>query len=381
MAVVATGDAGSTWSVVAHLDGRGGLCEAAQRYAEQLTAVRGKLANLAIQMVREAPDGTANVVRWKVAAGGGHSGLSRPEPLPVGASTAESLRTFLEWAGPGTGEGPVLFLYLGHGVGLTAEQGRDGVPGIRALRQALEAEVGQSGKLYEIVALDTCFGASLETAYELRGVARYLTAAPGLMDSPGLNWREAFERDGSAGAGGLSLARAVVRGGMVGGRLGRRALVGMDLRRTEEAAATASRLVAALRDDMGRCGPVVALVRSRTLDWGERDELCDMGQWAAGMAANGPTSLVREAAEATAQALDAMVIARWMGRGLDTENMAHPPSGVGVFFPPSLEEVPTSYNGQLGFARTAGWATFLTEYWDWARSELLGTIRETGAVG
>lgn len=365
---------------MAHLDGRGGLGAAADGYVKQLTAVREKLAHLAIQVVREAPDETASVVRWRVSHDGERSGLTFMGPLARAGSTVEPLRTFLDWARREGGHGPVLFLYLGHGVGLTTEA-HHGYLDVQSLRRVLEAEVRRSGKLYEVVALDTCFGASLETACELQGVAHYLTAAPGLMDSPGLDWRAALGEQASGAASGLGLVRGVVGQGMLGGRGGKRALVGLDLEKTEAAVRAAMSLASALREDIVTCGPAIALIRSRTMDWGERDELCDMGQWLAGMATSGPTSAVREAAGASAEALDAMVVARWLGPGVDTENMAYPPAGVGVYFPPSLEEVPTTYSRHLGFARTAGWAAFLTDYWEWARSELLGTLLPTSAVG
>lgn len=374
------GWAASPWTVVAHLDGRGGLGAAAQSYIDQLGAARSRLAGLAVQRVRESPDGSARVRRWLVAADGTRTDLQDAGDLASGESSLRCLRTFAEWARQRRGYGPVLLLYLGHGVGLTAGEGRDGYAGLAGLRRALQPAGEGSDKPYAVLALDTCFGGSLETAYELRGVARYLTAAPGLVDSPGLDWQGALQDADVAGDDGASLVRAVVSRGMVRPTGSHRGLVGVDLQRSSAAAAAMSRLAAALRDDIAGSGPAIALVRSRSQGWGEHDELCDVGQWVSGMAVNGGTEQVRRAAREAEAAIAEMTVASWTGEGMETGNLARLPSALGVFFPSSLEETPASYETQLQFPAATGWADFLTDYWGWARGQLLGAAPRVSAA-
>jgi hypothetical protein len=49
-----------------------------------------------------------------------------------------------------------------------------------------------SGKNLSFIGIDTCFGALLETAYELRADAQYLAASPGLIPSAGWNYEALF---------------------------------------------------------------------------------------------------------------------------------------------------------------------------------------------
>jgi hypothetical protein len=222
----------------------------------------------------------------------------------------------------------------------------------------------------DLLALDTCFGASLEAAYELRTVARRLTAAPGLIYSPGLDWAGALARAGGTGTDAADLPRTLVRLGMTGRVDRQSALIALDLDKVADAASGLAEMATGLRSDLARTAPAVAVVRSRCQTWGSRGELCDLGQLAAGLAANAPSEGLRQAATRTAQAVATATLARWMSAGGD--EAVRPVTALGVYFPATLERLPEGYARGLALGAGTGWTGFLTDYWAWAERLLVG---------
>lgn len=352
-----TGPETGEWTVLAHLDARGGLSAAAARYQQVLTAHRGQLAGLAIQLVEE-PQGQqdSRVRRWQVAADGRRMTAETWGRLPDAEPGTAALSSFLRWGARTPGHGRVLVLVLGHG-------GRAGSSGLtaRQLRQALAAS--RQSQPCELLALDMCYRGSLETLCELRGVTRYLTVAPGVIVSPGLDWDAVLERIGATTTG-RELARELVQRG---GPAGTGALVAVDLTQLGAVLSAATALAEGLQREIERDADLVALLRSRTMSWGEHQEWCDVAALARGLECNLEPGTARQAAQALVQALQGLTVGEWLGR---TPQTVQPIGGLGVYFPTGLGEMTDSWEMQSEFGRVTGWSTFLRSYWSHMQGKL-----------
>lgn len=352
------------WTVAAHLDGRGGLGRAAAKYEADLASVRGELTGLAIQRISTVSDDGHGVVRrWRVGRDGSRQRVAAMPHLPAGASSDKILRTFMAWAHPTNDRRQLVVLAMGHGGGLIGETEPSGSLSFGGLRAALAADRADATPV-GLVGLDTCYGATLEVAYELRHEALALTAAPGVIYSPGLDWATALRSSAKWADDPQRLAKAVVGQGMpaAAGRPGM--LTGLDLTQARATSEALGRLGQVLRADLRRHARVIALVRSRTASWGSNQELCDLGQLAQGLAENAETDELRTAAEDLRVAVAGMTLAHWTNA--PAEGM-RPGSGLGLYFPASLETLPEGYETAWQLGRDSGWAEFLAAYWQQLR--------------
>lgn len=252
-------------------------------------------------------------------------------------------------------------LVMGHGTGLLRAQGTAGL-NPRALRQELEPAVARLGRPLDLMGLDTCFGGALEVAYELRGSCRFLTAAPGLIYSPGLAWSAALEGDSPEP---VDVARRVVEAGMPADEPV--ALLGLDMERLPAVSAALGVLTSALRKGPPELAPTMIFVRSRTRSWGEKGELCDLRGLVSGLESNVADADVKRASALVRAAVDGLVLARWPIRGRESDGV-----GPGIYYPPTLEEVPSGYADEFGLAGVTGWAAYLNESWGRVSGMLVG---------
>jgi len=222
--------------------------------------------------------------------------------------------------------------------------------------------VARLGRPLDLLGLDTCFGGSVEVAYELRGTCHYLTAAPGVIYSPGLAWSEAFEANDCAP---VAVMRAVVGAGMSAD--GPAALVGLDLERLPGLSLALGALSAAVRKHLAELLPAMTFVRSRTRSWGERSELCDLRELAAGLQCNTADAEVTQASGQVKAAVDGLVVARWEGNVEGGDG-----AGLGIYYPPTIEEVPAGYAKQFELAEVTGWGAYLREAWGRVSGTLIG---------
>jgi hypothetical protein len=347
------------WTVLAHIDTRGGLAPAAEQYEQRLREACGRRGfPLAVQRVSAAEGAGGGVVGtmrvWR--DGAAHAGS---------VVQAANLAGAIEQAAPPVVQSlparHLLLVVVGHGTGLlqARERGQDA----RELACALAAVAQAWGRPLDVLGLDTCFGASLEDLWELRHTAGTITAAPGLIYSPGLRWDRALEAPGADDP--RALARAVTQAGMTGATA-EEALVSVDTAGLPEVMAAVRELTGALDGQVSRQGPAVTLVRSRTRSWGQRRELCDLAGFAAGVEHNLSGEQVQAAAQRVGRAVGESLIARWWGGGAPTDGAA----GLGVYFPPTFEAIPASY-GELEFARDSGWYGFVRHYWEWVSSPMI----------
>ena len=347
------------WTVMAHIDTRGGLAQAADLYERRLrTACERRGYGLAVQRLSAvaAPSGgvVASLRVWSGGAWQRH-GEVRVADLPEAIARAgpAALRSLPAHH--------VLVVVVAHGTGLM--EAREGDRGARALGRALTAVATAWGRPLDVLGLDTCFGASLEDLWELRQVAATITAAPGLIYSPGLRWDQGLV---SAGADDpRELARTVTQLGMSQGTADE-ALVSVETARLPEIMAAVRDLTTACDGRMPGQGHAITLVRSRTRSWGRRNELCDLAGLAAGLADNTDDPALLAAAPRVETAVGESLIASWWGGGAANADLR----GLGVYFPPTFEEIPASYGG-LEFARESGWYRFLQQYWEWLSAPVL----------
>lgn len=284
----------------------------------------------------------------------GRSGRIASVPEAVGRAAVE---TFQRRPGQHT-----MLLIVGHGAGVLEGDETLGMEA-GALGQALQGATERLGGPLDVLGLDTCFGGSLEKLWELRQVARYVTAAPGVVYAPGLAWDAVLL--GSSWRDPQALVAKVAETGMIGGTQGA-ALVSVDSAKLggvrEALGALAEQLVLQVQRD----GHAVTYARSRARSWGKRQELCDLGALAARLQESvTDPELVSRAAQVR-QALAECVVGSWWGEGRPDDGSA----GLGVYFPGTYEAVPVSYQ-RLQLATESGWYRFLDVYWAWV-SSLIG---------
>ncbi|MBU0607782.1 MAG: hypothetical protein KKI08_07825 [Armatimonadetes bacterium] len=351
------------WTVLACLDARGGLSQAADGYQQRLAAAcrqaGATLAVLRLEAETQRPEALTS--RLLLLDNRTWREWERGAPHSVAEAIGRAVEVALH-------EHPArhaLVVVVGHGAGLLEADLARGVDAAE-MAAALTAGLAEHGRPLDVLGLDTCFGGSIEKLWDLRKCARYITAAPGLVYSPGLRWDEALRR--RAGDVPAGLAAEVAALGMDAKASGA-ALVSVDVRGLPDVVSALRQLGECLSGEMARQGHLVTYVRSRSTSWGRRQELCDLGDLAAGLAENAADEKVRRSAHELGEALQAATVGAWFGEGTQSKHL----SGVGVYFPRTVEDVPPSYE-RLGFAADSGWDGFLKAYWGWVSSLMSGRL-------
>jgi hypothetical protein len=358
------------WLVIAHLDGRGGLGDVAQRYARELLAAAAPTVSVLVQVVGEvSAAGTSGVTRQWSKGGLPATSPALVAKLPAAASGGTLLTNLVIFGQSRFPANSCALVVLAHGGGLPGMATASG--GLTALQMghALRAARGQGGRKLAVVGLDVCFSGTLEVASELSDAAAYLTAAPGLIYSPGLDWRGALAHS-QADSSGATLARELVRRGMLRPGPKDAALVAVDLARMDRAEECLGRLAGRLETGTEDDWRAVGLLRGQARSWGDHDELCDVGELSASLAQGVPSADLRQAAARLRQALGEGVIAQWWSPGSLPVGQA---AALGLYFPARLESVPASYAAEFALATSSGWAFFLRDYWTWQRGLFLGS--------
>jgi hypothetical protein len=136
------------------------------------------------------------------------------------------------------------------------------------------------------------------------------------------------------------------------------ALVGLEMEQMEPLGRAVQALSAALQANLAEESTAVTYARSRSRSWGERSELCDLGEFAQGLAESATAETVRDAAQGLVEALDAAVVGRWWSGDVPARA-----SAVGIYFPRTLETVPVKYPETFELVRESGWGSLLQAYW------------------
>ena len=372
-AVVAGAAAPAPWTLMAYLDGSGELRPAAEHYREQLlSGEQGGQVRVLVQVNARADEGSkAEAVRcWR-------DQLDHSCAEQVGGDDAhspEGLANFVKWSMQQAPAQRYALLIMGHGEWLVpplsgerAAAGEGGPLSIEGIATALrDAERCAGSGPLEIVFLDCCHGATLEVIWELREVARYLVGPPGLMYSPGLPWGSIVqELQGRPQASGRDLAEIAVR---AGGAFWRSepdlpvALIAMDLARLESVVHALFGLSQRAVVQMPAVAPEIALARSRTVTWGRRRSVTDLGGFANVLAEVSTSPGVAQQAWEVSQAIREATVASHI-QGANTRGKARG-TGLGIFFPLNLEkaELPAVYRQTARMSEQSGWGRFLQSY-------------------
>lgn len=349
------------WTVLVCLDTRGGLTVAADGYQHRMAAVCRRLGvPLAVLRLADEAGRPGRVTSrllmldeqgWR--EGGRRATEGAAEAIGRAAMTAFRLHPAR----------CTMLLIVKHGGGvLDGDQG----PGMDngELGKALAASVQERGQPLDVLGLDMCFSGALEKLWDLRQCARYISAAPGLVYSPGLRWDEALSRRGREGP--REVAAEAARLGMTGGSRDA-ALVSLETSSLTAVVAELRGVAVQWRAQMARHGQGVTVARSQAHTWGRRQELCDLGDLAAGLARHAPDDSLRADAVRLQEAVKSSIVGRWSGVSPTVESL----SGVGIYFPRTVEAVPPAYE-RLTFAADSDWHGFLRAYWQWVASRVTG---------
>ncbi len=343
------------WGVMAYLSGQGGLEQEAAAYWQAIikAAADGHCA-AAVQI-----DGPYVCARW-LAVPGNHCNWQPLGLVNMGAQP--TLTRFLEWARGNLSADRYLLIVMGHGTGLATlapdlsgvafDGGSSDTLSIAELSAAL-AEAHVADRPIELVSLQACYAASIEVAYSLRQTANYLVASPDRVPSPGLPWAQVLPRLNGCDDGRAAVVALYAEY--------ERALGRLDLRAVVDVAARLKALVEALSADTRANAPALRLVRSRSPNWGYRDEMCDLLYLARLLHEMAATREVSQRAGELEASLERALVP---GPGRQAANANVHVGNLGIFFPATWEQVPPHYGSTYRLAAETGWAKFLQAYYD-----------------
>lgn len=350
----------SPWYAAAYLSGQPDLQDAVTRYWQHLTAAAESGAIDGTVQI----DGAHMAARWRLS-----DGLYQPLGI-TDMAAPENLTAFLQWADISDRNRSILIL-AGHGTGVaTVEHQRCGVisdGGSEATLTAAQAAraVEEAQVTVDILSLDSCHGATLEAIWELRGIGSYCVAVPARLPHPGLPWAEVLSHSQDDSAVPVIRRMQATYGSP---------LAGVECGQLTNVADRLEKLVTALRGDMQSNAPALRLVRSRTTSWGYRDETCDLLELASDLQTNAGTV---EAEKAAAKLVTAIQSALVTEIGHST---GRPVGNIGIFFPPGWERPPEWYEAEYDLAKRTGWASFLAEYYEMVKQDLIGNVADATDV-
>lgn len=337
------------WGLLAYLSAEGGLEADAERYWRVLLeAASAGTCDVAVQI-----DGAGAAARWAAPA---HNGTVWAPLGPTDMTAHGSLTEFLTWAAERLASRHYALIVLGHGSGLaTLSPERSGIAtdggSGRSLGVAeLAGAIDRSGLApLELVSLEACYGGSLEVAWALRDMSRYMVGSPAEVYSPGLPWPDVIRAlpglpDGQALGRELCLAHDG-------------ALVCIDLGKLDAVSERLAGVTNVILSDIDEHSPSLRLVRSRTQSWGYRDEMCDAAGLAALLGTHAATVEAADAAVELRAALEGAVCARSRAPG-DRMSL-----GMGLFFPAAWEPVPAGYAGMYELAADTRWGELLEQHY------------------
>ena len=199
-----------TWSLIALVVADGTLQPAGEDYAQRLiAAARQQQWSLALQL----DNGTDSPIREAVVEGR-RLPAAHAAP-PTGSALGPALVDFFTWArGVAPGERYAIVVF-GHGVSASGrgwdgtEVGRWPMVGVSSVRHSeplaprvlAQAVVEGLERPACVAVIDSCYGASLETAWDLRPAADVVVGAPGRLPSSGLPWPKMLEEAAGASCG------------------------------------------------------------------------------------------------------------------------------------------------------------------------------------
>lgn len=378
-------EAEARWTVLAYLSGDGSLEEAALGYLEELAEARIDDGIRVVAQIDRCPGyseawGDFSEARRLVLgdrqAEGKRSWVETGWAREANMGDAATLTEFAEWGIGGFPAERYMVLLMGHGsaireivaetdepvvetgVAYDATDGGDSLT-VREIGEACRRVADRLGRPIDVLAVDACFSATVELAYEVNGSVDWLAASPDLLYEPGVPWGKVLEGaaqwpspEGVARAGVRKLRELQEASGDQRG-----SYVAVSVSSVGELVAALRGLAGELTKVMDESAGVITLARSRTQALGLHSEMLELGgflQEVGCAARDSNLTGIAERAEAAREILDDVVVESFAGDGSV--------AGLGVFFPPNLSPYPEDYSDLGSFAVEAEWGRMLEAY-------------------
>ncbi len=388
----ALADAPADWTLMAYLSGDGDLEAAAVGYVRMLESVgSSERVNVAVQLDRcEGGDATrpdfADARRMLIDRrrqdSDGIVSTMAEELGEVDMASAATLGAFVRWTRercPGRRYGLIV---MGHGSGLVdlphpfvrlpsqvCGVCHDETSGTRMsaadLGAALRSLVRDTGEpLIDVLFLDACLTGLLEVVYELRGACRYVTASEYVMLTPGAPWDQILA--GLVAWPDMSprefAANYVWQAAGYWAQVPDVAVThaAIDVAQATVLARRLGRLSEELTDTIAESAPPVTYARAVSRSFGPNRQYVDLGQFARTLARTHPRKAVRRLAREVAEGVTSAVVTEYHSGPAESRDQE--PTGLSVFFPPNLSELPDAYMASASLARETQWGQFLQTY-------------------
>ncbi|MFQ5810409.1 MAG: clostripain-related cysteine peptidase, partial [Armatimonadota bacterium] len=385
-------DARADWTLMAYLSGDGELEGAAVGYVQMLASVGGSdRVHVAVQLDRREggdatpPDfaDTRRLIIEQSENGPGGIAMEGAEELgEVDMASGEALAAFVRWVRERCPARRYGLVVMGHGSGLVELPHpfvrvppqvcglcHDETSGTQMsaaeLGRVLRSLADEAGRPpVDVLCLDACLTALLEVVYELRGGCRFVTASEYVMLTPGAPWDQILR--------GLvawpDMSAREFAGNYVRQAAGYWARVpevavthsAIDVPRAAGLAERLGRLSERLASRISESAPAITYARASSQSFGSQRQYVDLGQFVGILAERHPDEVTRELAREVAADVDAAVLAEYHC-GTEPDG-GKEPTGLSVFFPPNLSELPEAYRTSAGLARETGWGEFLETY-------------------
>ncbi len=365
---VEAGPQPDTWTLIAFLSDDAGLAGVTAGYLDKLQASTRLKVRVAYVQRGSARyrlfDGRRAVMRTTCSG-----------------DASEQLADLVRTAAADARHRPLALIVVGHGTPAALISGpfedRVSSPGVAlrggagslsperladAIRQGL---VGNRDAL-DLLAVDACYGGSVEVGAAVRGVTRVLVASPGPLYAPGVPWDVALSGDSTdGGAMARDLGRSVVRAIAAHQTTPPSPLVALDESKIDAVLAGMNAVAEALARVGREHDPVVTTVRGRTTGWGDNRELCDLTAFAGELAELTYDPVVRERAQSLRKTCSDAIIDQTLGAAAVPGAVQ---SALAVVFPPALHRVPNEYMQAAERGGYRAWAEFVRSYLDRMRS-------------
>ncbi|MGI5818185.1 MAG: clostripain-related cysteine peptidase [Armatimonadota bacterium] len=356
-----------SWTLMALVCADGDLSTIGPQYAQRLVMAAGDVEwSLALQL----DNGDELPTRRLLRRG---SEIRVEPPRTIGSEDMASARTlgdFFAWAAENAPADRYAVVVFGHGVSASG-RGWDGSlvapwpavaidagAGGRPLRprDLAAAIVEGTGRRADLVVLDSCYGASLEVAWDLRDATDLVIGSSGRLPSRGLPWEAMLQAEAN------SISPARIASGLIGAADEALALVRTD--GLEELRDEIAVLTSVIGTEIAEAAPVITQARSHCATWGSEGEMIDVRSFCQELALRGPAA-PREAARRAVEAIDRCV---FMDGGPETAAVTLP-------FPAGLAQLPAVASD--GFTETSGWGGMTRVY----RDRLQTLMRRTFDAG
>jgi hypothetical protein len=249
------------------------------------------------------------------------------------------------------------------GVASDSSSGGDSLT-VAELGEVCEWTSAELGRSLSVVAVDSCFSANVDLAYELAGHVDWLLGSPGLLWN-GVPWHQVLTvlcEQPAAGAEHVARTAVEAYADQQSGRgeTGRGSFIGLHAERGVELAEALDGLTGRLTGSMDVVWPAVTKARSEARDAAKLSD--PDADWFPAMV--GLRSFLEHLAVAVDEGQEPELMAdiRRTVKAVDGMVIGEQDAGPSIFFPPNVARFPDDYLETSQLAAQTGWGTFLQSY-------------------